>query len=293
MSIRAFTWDDLAAYARLMTASGKPATVEDAEEYLRQPNLSPERDCFLAEDQGAAAGFSLVVPEPTINRSIIEGAVHPDRRGLGIGLSLLEHAVEHSRGLGLELAHVSATPDQHDVIALYGSAGFAEVQRQWQMRLELKDLAQKETPSDYEIRRLKEGEEPLLTELQNTAFTGSWGFGPNAPEEVAYRLHMRGSQVSDALILWAGGKPLAYCWTKVEPVEGGQVGIIWMIGALPETRGRGFGRAMLQESVRDLVQRGAEAVELTVYADNTPAVKLYESAGFHRKFDILWFERTL
>ena len=36
-----------------------------------------------------------------------------------------------------------------------------------------------------------------------------------------------------------------------------------MIGALPETRGRGFGRAMLLESVRDLVKRGAEAVELT------------------------------
>ena len=169
--------------------------------------MTPERDCFLDDENGGAAGFALAVPEAKIGRAIIEGVVHPDRRGRGIGLRLLERAVEHSRHLGLELAHVSATPDLGRLDPPLRKRRFAEVKRQWQMRLELRDVTEGKMPSDYEIKRLEEGEEPLLADLQNSAFIGSWGFAPNVPEELAYRLRMKGSHVSDALVLWADGKP--------------------------------------------------------------------------------------
>jgi mycothiol synthase len=73
----------------------------------------------------------------------------------------------------------------------------------------------------------------------------------------------------------------------------GAIGIIWMIGVDPAYRGQGLGRVMLDASIADLKRRGAPAVELTVYADNTPAVELYKAAGFKRVYDIDWWEKML
>ena len=291
-TLRAFTWNDLSTYAELTAAPGVTPSSAAAEEYLRQPNLHPDRDCFLAERDGRVEGFVLAVPEPNIGRTILEGNVRGDARGQGIGLLLVERGVQHSRSLGIDVVHASALEDQTDVIRLLQSAGFHEAKRQWQMRLALSDLVTKETATAYEVRSLKKGEEALLADLQNGAFTGSWGFAPNVPEELAYRLSMSGNRFEDALVLSVQGKPLAYCWTKLLTQGGQQVGVIWMIGALPESRGLGLGRAMLLESVSFLRGQGAEAIELTVYADNDPAVGLYQATGFRKKHEILWFEKS-
>ncbi len=145
-----------------------------------------------------------------------------------------------------------------------------------------------------------------MTELQNRAFAGSWGFAPNTTEEIAYRVRMGGAGPRDTLFLVGGGRPIAYCWTRLAgdlppgpfpEKEGGKsegkTGIIWMIGVDPAARGGGFGRAMLDESVAYLRGKGARAVELTVYQDNTPALALYRSAGFRPVQEIIWYEKHL
>ena len=299
MALRKFTWDDLALYARLVSEAGEtdearvPFTVKDADEYLHQPNLFPERDCSIAEVDDSPAGYALVVPEPSIGRTIIEGVVHPAFRGRGIGRELLEWAVRHSNALGAKLAHASTPPGGVAAQRLLVGAGFREASRQWQMRLELKDLSRGKPVSGYEIRHMAAGEEAVLTELQNRAFAGSWGFAPNVPEEAAYRARMRGGKPEETLFLVAGGRPVAYCWTRSHAPDGERVGIVWMIGADPDVRGRGFGRAMLLESIDYLKGKGAGAVELTVYQDNTPAVQLYRATGFREQGEIIWYELRL
>ncbi len=302
LSIRLFTWQDLPVYARLIreaglapTSRGRPFTGRDAEEHLRQPSLRPERDCFIAEADGEAAGYALVAPELAIGRAIIEGLVAPQRRRLGIGSRLLEHALGHSAALGARLAHVQTTPEARGAIAFLERAGFAEARRQWQLRLELADL-QRGAPASGPapaVRRLRPGEAALIADLQNRAFGGSWGFAPNTPAEVDYRLRIGGGSYEDALILEVEGMPAAYCWTKLETLDGERVGIIWMIGALPEMRGRGLGRAMLLAGIQALARRGAQAIELTVYADNTPAVELYKATGFRPRGEIVFYEKRL
>ena len=299
MPLRSFTWNDLPAYARLISEAGRvdgaraPFTERDADEYLRQPNLRPERDCFLAEADGVPAGYALVVPELSIGRSIVEGVVHPAFRRRGIGGLLLERAVQQSRDLGAKLAHASTTPSGVAAQRLLAGFGFHEASRQWQMRLELKDLSRGKPGSGYQVRSMTAGEEPVLTDLQNRAFGGSWGFAPNAPEEVVYRTRMGGAGPEETLFLIVEGRPVAYCWTSTQVLDGEQVGIVWMIGADPDVRGRGFGRAMLLESVDYLAGRGAQAIELTVYQDNRAAVELYRATGFRERGEIIWYERAL
>ena len=52
------------------------------------------------------------------------------------------------------------------------------------------------------------------------------------------------------------------------------------IGTRPGWRGRGFGRLITLALARDSLAIGFDLVYLGVYADNTPAMRLYERLGF-------------
>lgn len=52
------------------------------------------------------------------------------------------------------------------------------------------------------------------------------------------------------------------------------------MGLAPEARGKGLGRWLLNRAVAEARGRGDRAVLLEVIEQNTPAVRLYESAGF-------------
>lgn len=52
------------------------------------------------------------------------------------------------------------------------------------------------------------------------------------------------------------------------------------IGTRPGWRGRGFGRLITLALARDSLASGYDLVYLGVYADNTPAIRLYEQLGF-------------
>ena len=49
---------------------------------------------------------------------------------------------------------------------------------------------------------------------------------------------------------------------------------------LPEARGRGGGRTLLEAMIEHAHAIGAHKLELEVWPDNVPAIALYESAGF-------------
>ncbi len=49
---------------------------------------------------------------------------------------------------------------------------------------------------------------------------------------------------------------------------------------LPEARGRGGGRSLLQAAVEHARACGAHKLELEVWPDNAPAIALYATAGF-------------
>lgn len=52
------------------------------------------------------------------------------------------------------------------------------------------------------------------------------------------------------------------------------------VAVVPAARGRGVGRALLEQVLADATAAGATAVSLEVREDNAPARKLYASLGF-------------
>jgi RimJ/RimL family protein N-acetyltransferase len=55
------------------------------------------------------------------------------------------------------------------------------------------------------------------------------------------------------------------------------------MGLLPEWRGRGVGRRLLEATLAQARRSGFKRIELDVHADNSRAIALYEKAGFVRE----------
>ena len=55
------------------------------------------------------------------------------------------------------------------------------------------------------------------------------------------------------------------------------------MGVLPEVRGRGVGRRLAEAAIAAARERGAERIELEVFASNVRAIALYEKLGFVRE----------
>lgn len=55
------------------------------------------------------------------------------------------------------------------------------------------------------------------------------------------------------------------------------------MGLLPEWRGRGLGRRLIEATLAKARRSGFKRIELDVHADNRRAIALYEKAGFVRE----------
>jgi mycothiol synthase len=73
------------------------------------------------------------------------------------------------------------------------------------------------------------------------------------------------------------GRLAAFCWTKVHELG---LSEIYVIAVHPDFHGFGLGRALTIAGLRHLSKVGSTTAMLYVEADNTAAVRLYESLGF-------------
>ncbi|ARU60104.1 hypothetical protein CBW65_02805 [Tumebacillus avium] len=64
-----------------------------------------------------------------------------------------------------------------------------------------------------------------------------------------------------------------------DPFSGEEVGFLYELYVLPEHRGKGLGKQMMERGISELREQGHTEIRLNVFAGN-PAQKLYESLGF-------------
>lgn len=81
--------------------------------------------------------------------------------------------------------------------------------------------------------------------------------------------------------------PAVDCGTIQGVTRSGGMGAIQNVGIIPEHRGLGLGRALVQQALQGFHFAGMGIAVLEVTADNEAAVRLYESLGF-RTIQILY-----
>ena len=120
-------------------------------------------------------------------------------------------------------------------------------------------------------------------------------FGTEAPWEAyleRYRNLMRSpaySQAMDLAIFAPDGRVAAFCLVWLDPESGR--GNFEPVGTHPDFQRRGLGKALLHCALRQLHSLGYASAQVNTNADEIPAVRLYESAGFRLEQQLIVYKK--
>lgn len=123
---------------------------------------------------------------------------------------------------------------------------------------------------DVELRPMRETDLRQVLHIERRSFTIPWS-------DATFRGLLR-RQSTALLVAERAGKIFGYAvlWFAADEAELGDMAV------LPEARGRGLGRWLLDGALAEAARRGAKRVYLEVRESNTAARRLYERAGFER-----------
>ena len=296
MDVRKFTWTDLPQLTRLINLGNAEEehwlTEALLKEDLARPGLFPEINCTLFESDGELEACFLIHPEISIGRAVLQIWIRPDHHIPDLEGTVVRAGITHAANLGARVLH-TCVPSSEFWPGVLAKEKLAQVRTYWLMRWQEPVLPSQEIPKGYSLAHYQPGDAQQLTEIQNAAFGGHWGFSPNTVEEITYRAGMTMSPPEGILLLKHGDVTAGYCWTCVQGKAPHEVGIISMIGIEPTYRGQGLSKPVLLAGMSYLLSQGVEYVKLDVDSQNTPAVKLYLSVGFKTTMELHWFEASL
>ncbi len=149
------------------------------------------------------------------------------------------------------------------------------------------------------IRRATPADAPSLGRLLH-AFSMEFGEETPEPEVIAERAAPL-IESGDVTVLFAGSGPDGFAQLRFRPslYTGGVDAHLEELYVVPERRGRGLGRALLEAAMDHARERGAVRIDLATSEDDTAARGLYESAGFTNREGgpqgprMLYYERDL
>ncbi len=293
-TIRSYTPDDLETLAALRLRHA-PSPVEAAAlaRWLAQPNIDAGRDCMLAfNDDGTPAGFAVLIREPAIGRGVVEINGSNQHRGGGAGDALLREVSERGRAAGLDVLQVDVPESDEARRKAFAERNWTHIRTHLHLRREGTKRTNIPAPDGMTLRLAGPADAPAVTDVQNTAFTGSWGYAPNTPEEIAYRIfELPDLRPDPVVLLEEDGALVGYCWCHREAEDA--PGIVGMVGVLPGRQGKGLGRAVTGAGMDALLELGSPSLEITVDSENPPAIRVYESLGFVLDWRSFWYELRL
>jgi ribosomal protein S18 acetylase RimI-like enzyme len=293
IDVRRFKSPDVSVLAALDGAeqSRMAEAVAALERWLAQPGMQPERDCIIASIAGRPAGYAYVMVETPIRRSVLLAGIPAGHASAPVEKALLEEATAHARGFGLRVLDVDVPERDAARQTFLVAQGLRHVRTHWHLQRESAERCAVALPPGGTLRMAVRSDAQALTDLQNAAFSGSWGYSPNVVAEVEYRVFDLQAPADDVILLEIDGELAAYCWTHREGPDG--PGIVGMVGTQPGRQGQGHGKVVTGAGIDRLLSLGAAPVQITVDRDNEPAVRLYRGLGFELDWRSLWFELDL
>jgi mycothiol synthase len=239
---------------------------------------------WVTSDDGSAHDY----------RVFLEGRVHPQYRGRGLGSFILEWMEARAREMvsGVNdgrptVLRIEFYDRGDDAVALFEQHGFRFAFAEDEMRRDLSMAMQEsQLPKGMEAVAWSPRRASQFFDVYQDAFRERPGF-PHWSEEVwrhnftAY-LGFR-PDLSLLLLHRVEAVAFALCHVETEGSENpGGVGWIVQMGVRSAWRGRGLGSALLKEVMRRFQDEGLRWAALDVNIDNERALRLYQRLGFER-----------
>lgn len=288
--------NDLLAAAETVDRTEEHYSVADVEEELANPMIDLERDWIVAESGGRLIGHCRLMPRAPDDGAVsvtVDGTVHPDHRGQGLGSQLVPLMIDRAHGYarerGLRAVISGAAPSANtDAADIFDRQGLRP--HRWSFVMEADLAVTVEPPSmpeGYTVSTWEGVSAEELREAHNSAFVGHPGFTPWS-EEMWAQWVSESRNFRPALSLVArdeAGRVAAYIQTSefdaVTEVMGIRDAFVAKVGTLEGHRRRGLAGALLGIALQRYRDEGFDRSSLDVDSENpTGALGVYERAGF-------------
>jgi mycothiol synthase len=277
-----------------------PSTA-DFERTLSTEGLDVARDTVVGVDaDGHVQAYGIVIDVPsrvTAARVVLDGVVHPDLRGRGIGRRVFAWQVGRARQrlAGLEL-DVPATieigaPQGAPALRLAARFGF-EPTRNWidmQAVLDGSDGIVDDVPrlpDGFVVRAATADDIEPLRLAKNDSFRDHWGSQPMVESDWRGFLTAPTCRLDlSRVVLDPDGAIAAFAIVEVDPdgfaARGRSYGYIHWVGVVRAARRRGLAPIVTDAVLRAIRADGLSAAVLHVDAENpSGAGRIYERLGF-------------
>lgn len=265
--------------------------VEDMREELEAVDFDPVLDSVAAWLDGRLVGAGKLSVAGNLGRdgrvpARIEGGVHPDYRGQGIGRQIMDRLEPRARQLAAE-----RHPGTEVWLSAFGGLPGASVRPMLEHRgyelaryfheLERSLTGELPATSDDRVQAYRPELSDAIRLAHNEAFAEHWGSVPRTSQQWQELVESRSFRPACSFVsLAADGSVDAYVLSSSWMAEELYIGLV---GTRPRARGRGLARACLAAALRAGAADGMTKVVLSVDSENgSGAGRLYESMGFHR-----------
>jgi len=297
LAVRRATVDDAPAIDELITAADvavqgwSESSVPELLGWWRKMDLASsswvleDGDTIVAYGAGFAHGdfFEL------------DGFVHPDQQGKGLGAWIVTRGIERAQELGKSTFRAFSLAGDHRAHRLFEQFGMRELRRYYRMMIELdKEPADPAPlPDGLQLETFKTEDAKPFHDALVEAFADEWGFVAMPFEEWREMRLVKDPDFDPTLwFLVRDGDEIAAVMRN-EPDRSG-AGFVGALGVRKRWRKRGIALALLQHAFREFYARGKRSVALGVDADNpTGATRLYERAGMHVAFEAVAYGKDL
>jgi len=290
---RAVTRDDVPAVVAFTNlvgqrdGTGEVTTEQAVLEMFEAPRFDVATDVFTVWEGAELLGLGSVFCRDTLvdGRALVsvEGAVHPDRRGRGLGSELLSRletralamAAERFPGDPVRLRTSGGLPDS-SAQRLLEDRGYRADNYFITMQVQLADWVDR----GEEITTVRPDAEQLRAtrDAHNDAFRDHRNFSPIPEDHWEFWGKSSTQRPEQSRVVVEGDRVLAYA--IVGENEPG-VSHVELVGTRREARGRGLARQVLLGSLRAAREAGQRVSELEVDSTSpTGADRLYVSVGY-------------
>jgi mycothiol synthase len=303
--------DDAAAIAALRNALhlveiGSAFTDEsEVRSELTDPDFSLATDALLVTDpSGGLVGSGSVFSNSPFTSIHLDGYVHPEWIGQGIGALLLDW----SEGRAAEIAtqapagervviHQGVWQDARPAERFFTEHGYSPVRYFRTMEVEM-DAPPPEPswPWPIEVRTMDPGtDDRAVYEADNEAFADHWGHVPSS--FARWRHDLIGAEGFDPTLCFLAmdeQQIAGFALCKVGVADNPDSGYVASLGVRRPWRRRGIALALLQHCLAEFFRRGCHRVTLEVDSENpTGAMQLYERVGMHAIHQWAAFQKVL
>jgi mycothiol synthase len=269
--------------------TGIDFTLEDIRSEWRHVDV--ERDLWAWDRDDRLAAFAIV--RNRAGELSVNGFVHPDFRGRGLGTTILRVTEARARERGArKLGNAILAPDRA-AAALLQAHGYRDVRHYFQMTIEMDEPPpEPHWPKGLEPRPLELEHARAFHAADEEAFADERGYQSQPFEEFRERW-IESPRCDPALwtAVWDGDQIAA---TLIADRKRFGAGWVASLGVRRPWRRRGLGLALLLRSFGQLYERGERRVSLSVDTENpTGATRLYERAGMRAEHEEVLYEKEL